>query len=137
MIVPDTSAWIEYLRATGSPADVALTRLIDDHVELAVTEQIVMEVLAGGRPHQEVGRLESLMHTYEILSLEGLADFEEAAALYRICRTSGETIRNLGDCLVAVPVIRVGAQLLHNDRDFDAIARHCDLRIYPVEQGGI
>ena len=36
------------------------------------------------------------------------------------------------DCLVAAPVIRAGASILHKDRDFDVIARHTELRIEPV-----
>lgn len=68
--------------------------------------------------------------SFPVLELRGLEDFEEAASLYRRCRSSGETIRNLSDCLIAVPVIREGAELLHNDADFEAIARHSDLRIY-------
>ena len=133
MIVPDTSAWIEYLRSTHSPVHIALRDLIaEEAVEIGVTDCVVMEVLAGARSRTELSDLESLMMTYRLLPLHGVSDYEEAAALYRNCRTGGDTIRNLGDCLVAVPVIREGAELLHNDSDFDAIARHSALRIYPV-----
>jgi hypothetical protein len=41
MILADTSAWIEFDRATGSPVDVRLTELIRDNHELAVTEPVV------------------------------------------------------------------------------------------------
>jgi len=66
---------------------------------------------------------------FQILPLDGLADFEQAAAIYRACRDTGETLRSLSDCLIAVPVIRAGASLLHNDADFAAIARHSSLRL--------
>ena len=52
--------------------------------------------------------------------------------MYRACRSAGATIRSIGDCLIAVAVIRADAEILHNDRDFDTIARHTGLRIYPV-----
>jgi predicted nucleic acid-binding protein len=68
-----------------------------------------------------------------MLPLSGLRDFEHAAALYRSCRTAGETVRKLSDCLVAVPTIRAGATLLHADRDFDVLARHTPLRLEPLE----
>ncbi len=50
----------------------------------------------------------------------------------RACRSGGETIRKMADCLVAVPVIEAGASLLHHDGDFDALARHSALRVEPV-----
>jgi predicted nucleic acid-binding protein len=60
----------------------------------------------------------------------GVGDFEQAAAIYRRCRRSGETVRALTDCLVAAIAIRSGIDVLHADRDFDVIARCCDLELY-------
>lgn len=132
MIVADSSAWIEFLRGTSNAAATTLRDLIDSDVELAVTEVIVMELLAGARGRQ--GReLRSTLLSLSLLPLEGLADFEEAAVIFRSCREQGETIRSLSDCLIAVPTIRVGASLLHNDADFEAIARHTELRLHPLD----
>jgi len=88
-----------------------------------------MELLAGARSGIGVRDLRSRLLGFQILPLDGLADFEEAAAIYRACRDTGETLRSLSDCLIAVPVIRAGASLLHNDADFAAIARHSSLRL--------
>ena len=60
-----------------------------------------------------------------------LKHFEEAAALYRACRAQGVTIRSLIDCLIAVLAMAEGVEVLHHDRDFDAIARVVPLRIHP------
>lgn len=49
MILVDTSAWIEFDRATGSPVDLRLTQLIRDTDDVAVTEPVIMELLAGAR----------------------------------------------------------------------------------------
>ena len=49
MILVDTSAWVEYDRATGSAVDEQLTNLISTSSDLAVTEPVLMEVLAGAR----------------------------------------------------------------------------------------
>lgn len=124
------------LRRTGSHIDLTLTRLLQERADLGVTEQVLGEVLAGARSPRHFAELRSQLLGFHLLSLEGLDDFEEAAMLYRRCRARSETIRELGDCLIAVPVIRAGAELLHNDTDFDAIARHSELRIYPVALGG-
>ena len=61
-------------------------------------------------------------------------DYDDATALYRRCRRQGETVRKLIDCLIASAAIRAGVPVLHNDTDFDVLARHSDLRIYGVER---
>lgn len=124
----DTSAWVEYLRATGSPAHLRLRRLIADGDDLVTTEVVVMELLAGAS-NDELARLGRLLGRFELLPVQGLADFEAAAGLYRRCRRAGATVRKLTDCLIAVVAMRAGAALLHRDQDFEAIARHAPLRV--------
>lgn len=53
MILVDTSAWVEYHRATGSPVDQRLAELIEAEGTGAVSEPIVMEVLAGARSDEQ------------------------------------------------------------------------------------
>ena len=86
MILADTSAWVEYLRATGSPAHLRLRELIAGEGELATTEVVTMELLAGVASPEEVTRLRRLLLRVQLLPVEGLADYEAAAALYRHCR---------------------------------------------------
>jgi predicted nucleic acid-binding protein len=127
VILVDTSAWVEFLRATGTQAHLKVRSLLTEGEPLATTEVVVMEVLAGAREEAHRRALRRLLLRCELLPLSGLADFEAAADLYRTCRRAGETIRALTDCLIAVPTIRAGAAVLHADRDFDAIARHSAL----------
>ena len=133
MIVVDSSAWIDFFRGTGSPTHVRLRDLIETRRdELAVTEVVFGELLAGESDERAVRRVRDQLVTFRMLRLRGIHDFEFAAALYRRCRERGEPVRNLTDCLVAVPAIRAGATLLHNDRDFEKLARHTPLRLEPV-----
>lgn len=132
VIVVDTSAWIEYLRGSGHPVHLRLRALRERKAELAVTEIVLMEVLAGARSGAPLERIRSLLVGMPVLRLEGIVDFEEAASIYRACREAGHTLRSQIDLLVAVPTMRHEASLLHNDRDFDLIARHSPLRIEPV-----
>ncbi len=130
MILVDSSAWIELLRATGSDQDSKLEGLLDRGADLATTEVVLMEMLAGARSDQERDELRRLLYgRCTLIPLEGAADYERAAELFRLCRRGGETIRALADCLIAVVAIRAGAELLHRDGDFDAIARHTPLRV--------
>lgn len=96
---------------------------------LATTEPIVMEVLAGARDDDHLRRLRGLILGCSMLPVAGLADYEQAAAIYRSCRRSGVTIRRLVDCLIAAVSINAGATLLHADADFNLIAQHSRLRI--------
>lgn len=130
MIVPDTSAWIEFLRGTDHPVGITLQRLVGANADLAVTECVVMELLSGARNQMEFQDIQARLFPYRVLRLQGLMDFEEAARLFRACRIGGHTLRKQVDCLIAIPVIRAEAELLHNDIDFDVIARHSDLKIY-------
>ena len=129
MILADTSAWVEYLRATGSPVHLRLRRLIADEGELATTEVVMMELLAGEASPEGVARLRRLLGRFELLPVEGLADYEAAAELYRRCRAGAETVRNPTDCLIAAVAMRHGAPVLHRDHDFEVIARHAPLRV--------
>ncbi len=129
MILADTSAWVEYLRATGSPEHGRMRDLIADDGELVTTEVVVMELLAGAGDEERTGRLRRLLARYELLPLAELADFEDAASIYRACRRGGDTVRSLSDCLIAAVAIRVSARLLGRDRDFDVIARHAPLMV--------
>ncbi len=129
MILVDTSAWIDFLRGTESPTHHRVRQLLGTNEPLATTEVVIMEVLAGARDEAHLQQLRRLLMRCELLPLHGLADYEAAASLYRVCRRRGETIRRLVDCLIAVPALRAEAAVLHEDRDFDAIARHSALRI--------
>lgn len=127
MILIDTSAWIEFLRDTGSPICDEVDRLLADDV--AVCDPVRMEVLAGARSEAHLGQLRGLLARAVVLPT-GPADYETAAAMYRTCRARGETVRRLIDCLIGAVAMREGIPVLHADADFDALARHAGLQIH-------
>lgn len=53
----------------------------------------------------------------------------QAAEIYRSLRKKGVTIRKPVDCMIASVAIEYNIKLLHNDRDFNHIAKHSKLRI--------
>ena len=127
MILIDTSAWIEFLRDTGSP----VCRLVDEVLEeeIAVCDPVRMEVLAGARNESHLLLLRRLLARAASIEAQP-TDYETAAALYRQCRRRGETVRKLIDCLIAAIAIRAGAPILHSDADFNVLERNTELRIY-------
>ena len=129
MILIDTSAWVEFLRdRPGNPAD-AVEAALDG--EAAVCDAITMEVLAGARSERHLAQLRSLLARASTAPLEP-ADYDGAALLYRACRSRGETVRKMIDCLIAAAAIRAGLPLLHCDGDFTVLARHTSLQIHPA-----
>lgn len=127
MILIDSSAWVEFLRGTGSGVCEEVDRLLDS--EIAVSDPVLMEVLAGGRNPQHVVQLRALLGRASMHHCCA-EDYESAAAIYRHCRQSGETVRRLIDCLIAAVAIREQLPLLHQDADFEVIARHTALALH-------
>lgn len=129
LILVDSSAWVEFLRGTGSPVNTQVRSLLESRTVLATTEPIVMEVLAGARNEGHLRMLRRLVLGCQMIPLRGLSDYEEAADIYRTCRQAGLTVRRLVDCLIATVAITANAPLLHADSDFDLIAQRTALRI--------
>ena len=122
MILADTSAWVEFDRATGSPVDVRLTDLIADDGPVAVTEPVIMEVLAGARSDTREADLRRLLLRFQLYAFDPAADFDGAVRLYRRCRQAGITPRGLIDCMIAAVAWRCQASLLTCDADLQHIA---------------
>lgn len=123
MILADTSAWVECDRSTGSAVDRRLTELIRDDGPLAVTEPVLMEVMAGAHDDQWERALRRLLLRFDLLAFDTAADFEAAARIYRRCRREDVTPRGMVDCLIASVARRHRATLLAHDADMYRVAR--------------
>jgi len=125
VILVDTSAWIEFLRNTGSAVCDCVDRSLDE--DLAVTDVIRMELLAGARDDGHLRDLRGLLARTTVLPTT-IGDHDQAAAMYRACRRNGETVRKVIDCLIAAVALRADVAVLHHDADFAALARHTAMR---------
>jgi predicted nucleic acid-binding protein len=121
MILVDTSAWVEYLRGTGSAEAICVRDLLDDDAPLACCDPIRMELLAGARDERHVRILRQLLARARTLPTTA-ADYEVAAGYVRACRSRGITVRRTLDCLVAAVAVAHDIPVLHRDRDFAALA---------------
>lgn len=122
MILADSSAWVEFDRATGSAVERRLTALIAGGGPLAVTDPIVMEVTAGARDDRAAARLRDLLLSFSFLPFDAAADFDAASRIYRTCRRQGITPRGMVDCMIAAVAWRHGATLLARDADLRRVA---------------
>ncbi len=128
MTLVDTSVWIDFFVGRTLSHVARLEQLIDDEDTIAICGIVLTECLQGiddDLTHRRVHRQLS-----EVISLPLTeTTFVAAADIYRTLRRKGVTIRKTNDCIIAASAIENGCALLHNDRDFDAIATHLPLVI--------
>lgn len=134
VIVVDSSAWVEFLRRTRSPADETLAAALAAGVVLGVVDVVRMEVLAGASTDEQLVTVSRLLARGTALPALSPFDHEHAATLYRTARyrtarRSGQTVRSLVDCLVAAVALRIDAPVLARDQDFEVLASVSELRL--------
>ncbi|MEX1246333.1 MAG: PIN domain-containing protein [Thermoanaerobaculia bacterium] len=132
MILADTSALLPFLAGRSTRASELLADAFSQGLEVALTPIVVQEVLQGARDEPEWRRLKSYLKTQVILvPRDPMATHIAAARIYYDCRRRGLTVRSTLDCVVAQIAIEHGVPLLHDDRDYDAIARVRALKTLP------
>lgn len=132
-VLVDTSAWIEFLRGTGSPHNRWIREALRTETPLGWTDPILYELTAGAGSPRRVEELRALLLRGPMIAVDGLQDWEDAAQLCRAARSTGLTVRSSVDCLIAAVALRTGSPVLALDRAFDALARVSDLVLEPPQ----
>jgi predicted nucleic acid-binding protein len=118
----DTTVWIDLLRGQATPA-VALLKSLLARGEAQIAPVIVQELVQGASDERSLATLTQRFTALPMLEPRaGANTHAEAGRLYARCRWAGITIRSPHDCLIAQTAIERGVGLLHDDRDFEAIA---------------
>jgi predicted nucleic acid-binding protein len=103
--------------------DRRLAALISNGAPVAVTEPVVMEVLAGARDDRRETDLRRLLLRFHLLRFDAASDFDAAARIYRRCRRAGITPRGMIDCMIMAVAWRSGVTVLAFDADFGRVAQ--------------
>ncbi len=132
MLLVDSSVWIDWLRGSDTEA-VRFLQQREPHEDIALTQMIYLEVLQGVSSDRQFSATRAVLSAQPMLRpLSDIESFEAAAHLYRRGRKAGYTIRKSADCLIAVIAMEQDALLVHNDRDFLALAQvEPHLRVFP------
>ena len=130
-LVADTSAWIEFVRGTGSIADHLMAAAIDNH-RVLVPDLVYHEVLRGMPSEAEAHVMVKRFEPFINFNLCSMAIAEKAAAHYRSLRSKGITVRGTVDALIATWCIEHDVPLLHADRDFAGFETHLGLNRWPL-----
>ena len=125
MVLVDTSVWIEVFRTSS----VVRLESIVEFDDIVTCLPVVQEVLQGFDAEPAFLRAQESMLALPIVeSPLGVDVYAEAVGLYRAARRLGLTVRSGVDCLIAACALRHQLEVLHCDRDFDALARISALR---------
>jgi predicted nucleic acid-binding protein len=132
MYLVDTSVWIDFLRGRSATHVDVLKTLLQGEEVVGVAPIILQEILQGAESEERFEKWRAYFSELSCYMSENpIATHVAAARLYQHCRQNGKTPRSSNDCMIAQVAIEHGLVLLHNDRDFDAIAEvTSDLRIY-------
>ena len=124
MILIDTSVLIDYLKGKDNTATGKFQEILDISIPFGINSLIFQEVLQGARNEAEYKKLKEYLETLDFYELtKGRRSYEEAAYINFQCRRSGVTVRSTIDLLIAQTAIEHSIPLLHNDSDFDHIAK--------------
>jgi predicted nucleic acid-binding protein len=123
IVLADTSVWIDFFRAEPGPGGRRLHELIVRGTRCCVCGPVVAEVLQGIRDARAYRRIAAALSAFEYLEDDGRDTWVAAAETYRTCRAMGVTPRSLVDVFIARVAVAHDVVLLHDDRDYDGIAR--------------
>ena len=132
-VIVDSSVWIDFFnQKSSSQIEIIKSQLsiYSEYSLLVILPIILQEILQGiedDRQHTVVG---NVLSGLERLEINQFLYAEKAADLYRYLRKKGVTVRKANDCLIAAVCIDYQFDILHNDKDFDNIAKYTSLKIY-------
>ncbi|MBI5196254.1 MAG: PIN domain nuclease [Nitrospirae bacterium] len=131
MVLVDTSVLIDYLKGTQNHAVEKLQFILDTGIPFGINSYIYQELLQGTKTEKEFNELKAYLETQVFYDLKDKKiSFTEAAELYFKCRKKGFQVGGTIDCLIAQTAIENNLLLLHNDEDFEKIAKVAGLKFY-------
>ena len=131
MVLVDTSVLISYLQGNENNAVLKFQYIIDNNIPFGINSLIYQEVLQGVKTEKDFDKTKRYLDTQRFYSLKYEKEsYASAAKIYFRCRKKGLTIGSTIDCLIAQTAIENDLLLLHNDSDFDNIAKIADLKIF-------
>jgi predicted nucleic acid-binding protein len=122
MILIDTSIWINVL---GKKQSANYANTLQESIsgrDIALTRFQQLELLQGCKSEKEWLRLSEYLEGQDYLETKS-STWKSAARIFYEFRKKGITVRSPIDCCIAQIAIERRVLLIHNDRDFDVIAK--------------
>jgi predicted nucleic acid-binding protein len=116
----DTSVWIALFRDKSGHVANEIRKAVGQDV-VATVGPVRLELLQGCRNDNEWRSVEQKLSALDEVEFPP-AIWTGAARIYFELRQRGATVRSALDCCIAELCLQNNCMLLHNDRDFEAIA---------------
>ena len=130
MILVDTSVLVSALRGHETRAVKRLKALEADGVPFGIPLPCALEVLQGARAERDWHLLEEVLAGLDLACpREPWESHRLAAGIFFDCRRKRLTVRSSLDCLVAQIALEHDATLVHDDDDYERVARVRPLRL--------
>jgi predicted nucleic acid-binding protein len=126
----DSSVWINYLLGKKNKETDLLDKSFAIGLAHHICPPVFQEVLQGINKDSEFETTKNILIEMNFLNLDSYFAGEEAAKIYRLVRKKGITIRKPNDCLIAFYAMHFKLELVHNDKDFEKIAKYTTLKTY-------
>lgn len=131
MVLVDTSVLIDYLKGANNKPAEKFQALLDSGISYGINQFIYQELLQGVKTEESFYKLKEYLDTQRFYKLKDEKEsFAEAALIYLKCRKKGMTINSTIDCLIARTALENNLYLLHNDSDFEKMAKVVSLKFF-------
>jgi predicted nucleic acid-binding protein len=133
VILVDTSVIIGFLQGDGNDAVRRFQYVLDNRLTFGISSLIYQEVLQGVKTEKDFEKVKIYLDTQRFYALNDTREsYAAAAKIYFLCRKKGMTLGSTIDCLIAQTAIENNLFLLHNDTDYDRIAKVVDLKLFAL-----
>jgi hypothetical protein len=131
MILVDTSVLIDFLKGFQTEGRDKFEVVLHRKIPFGITSFILQEVLQGAASEKEFLLLKKYLLSQKFYHPKDPVDsFARAARIYMDCRKQGITIRSTIDCIIVQTAFEHDLFLLHNDNDFNAMAKVAPIKFY-------
>ena len=131
MILVDSSVLIDFLKGRENSPVNRFIEVLDRGIPFGISPIAILEVLQGAATEKDYSTLRDYLGSQTVYGLEGgLESYARAAKIFFNLRRKGMSVRSSMDCLIAQTAVEHGLHLLHNDSDFDRIAKVSSLKVF-------
>lgn len=131
MILVDTSVIIDYLRDIENESARKFQYILDNKMPFGINSFIYQEILQGVKTERDFLKVKLYLDTQKFYRLKDEREsYASAAKIYYNCRKKGITVNSTIDFLIIQTAIENNLSLLHNDLDFDKIAKVVNLKFF-------
>ncbi len=128
MILVDSSVFIDYFNGKNNWHTDELNSLLGNELVI-IGDYILAEVLQGFRNDKDFKFAKEIMQSFPCFNICNQELAIKSAGNFRYLRTKGITIRKTVDLIIGTFCIENEIELLHNDKDFELMGQHLNLKI--------